>query len=192
MSIWVVVPTRGDHPDLLQRIVDGCGHPVVVVTTLSGVRVPEGAGQIHDLGTTNISRWWNRGITYATFRGARYVAVLNDDVRVGQGALDMMAEALRCTRAPLCWSAHRMTGWAWMLDLASMVRPDERFAWYYGDDDLGRQAGLFGGAVEVDVDIEHLHPDVTTWASPDLQALARADRVTFDRKWGLARGAAQA
>jgi len=186
MSVWVVVPTRGDHPDLIQGIVDDCGHPVVVVTTAPGVDVPEGAGRVHDLGPTNIQRWWNLGIAYAERRGARYAAVLNDDVRVGPGALDRMAAALATTGASLCWSdARRMTGWAFMLDLGRPVRPDERFAWWFGDDDLGMQAARSGGAVGVDAGIEHLHPNATTVASPALQALARVDQETFNRKWAL-------
>lgn len=79
--------------------------------------------------------------------------------------------------------ANRMTGWCFMVR-GDALRADERFAWWYGDNDLEWRAQLAGGTVEVaGVDVRHLHPGEQTAANPFLKGLTREDRRAFVRKW---------
>ena len=184
MTAWLVVPTRGDHPDLLDGIA-ALGHPTVVVVTADGVRVPVGCHAVYDPGPVNIHRWWNRGLDYAQERGATVAVVLNDDVSLGPDAVDRMVRQLKDTDAWLCGAAtQHMTGWCWALDLTSPLRPDERFRWFYGDNDLWLRAAHEGRLTGVDVDHVHHHPNEATASSPDLTAITRDDEVAFRLKWG--------
>ena len=83
--LWVVIPTRDDHPELLAALVDGCGVPrerIVLVNTGDHPVSRYRTRVVTDRGQVNIQRWWNRGIDYAEAMGATHVAVLNDDVRL--------------------------------------------------------------------------------------------------------------
>ena len=187
---WLIVPTRGDHPDLLAGIVSDCGLPadrIVVVATRTGLDIPPGVHVRHDLAAaTNIQRWWNEGIRCARRGGATHVLVCNDDIALAPGTVPVMLEELHRTGAALCW-AHptAMTGWCWLLDLASGVRPDETFRWWLGDDDLAAQCEAAGRpSAGVEAGVRHLHGNETTEASPALQALAAADHLAFREKWG--------
>jgi hypothetical protein len=181
----LTVPTRGDRP-YLPRIVAAAQCPVVIVNTGPRRMLVPGATVVADRGPINIHRWWNRGIDAA---GARHVAVFNDDVTFEPGLIRQMSEQLDETGAAVCWTRRvpdgqiPMTGWAFMLDTASGVRPDERFRWWFGDNDLYVQAERAGGWTSVPVSVMHHHPNETTEADPALQALALADQATFAAKW---------
>ena len=43
----------------------------------------------------------------------------------------------------------RMPGWAWVIDLRTQVRADERFEWWWGDTDLDWAARFAGGMVMI-------------------------------------------
>lgn len=184
MTTWIVVPTRGDHPDLLDGIA-ALGYPTVVVRT-ADCPVPGGVLVVDDLGPPNIQRWWNAGLDAAQDCGATVAVVLNDDVSLGPDAVDRMVRQMRDADAWLCGAATEyMTGWCWALDLTSSLRPDERFRWFYGDNDLWLRAAHEGRLTSVDVDHVHHHPNEATASSPDLTAITRDDEVAFRLKWGV-------
>lgn len=189
-SAWLTVPTRGDYPDLLAGIVADCGLPpdrIVVVATATGLDLPAGVHVRHDLGAVNIQRWWNEGIRFAEAGGGTHVLVVNDDITLTRDTVWAMLDRLDGSGAAVCW-AHpvALTGWCWLLDLASDVRPDEAYRWWYGDDDLAAQCAASGRPdVGVDAGVIHRHGNETTQASPELQAFALADLRTYRRKWGL-------
>lgn len=189
-SVWLTVPTRGDHPDLLADIVEDCDLPrsqVVVVATAPDVDLPTGVRFLYDLAPLNIHRWWNLGLYVAAAGGASHVLVVNDDITLSPATIPAMLDRLDESGAAVCW-AHpvAMTGWCWLLDLASSVRPDEAYRWWYGDDDLIAQCAASGRwPVGVDAGVTHRHGNETTEASPALQELALADLQTYRRKWGL-------
>ncbi len=189
-SVWLIVPTRGDHPDLLAGIVADCGLPrsqVVVIATAPGIDLPAGVRFLYDLAPVNIQRWWNEGIRLAAGGGASHVLVVNDDITLTRDTVPTMLGELAGSGADVCW-AHptAMTGWCWLLDLSSDVRPDESYRWWYGDDDLAAQCAASGRpSVGVEAGVIHRHGNETTQASPGLQALALADLRTYRRKWGL-------
>lgn len=188
-SAWLTVPTRGDHPDLLAGIVADCGLPpqrIVVVATATGLDLPAGVHVRHDLGAVNIQRWWNEGIRCAERGGADRVLVVNDDIRLTRDTIPTMSAAMDRDRTDLCWATQHhqaLTGWAWMLRLSSPVRPDETFRWWFGENDIGAQARLRGGATRVEAGVVHVHGNETTAASEELQALAELDREAFKAKW---------
>lgn len=180
---WLVVPSRGDHPDLLAGLV-GLGYPTVVVRT-GDFDPPEGAVVVDDDGPPNIQRWWNHGLREAAYRGAEVAVVVNDDVTLPPDAPAEMAARLEADGAWLCGSdPTAMTGWCWALDLSSPLRPDESFTWWAGDNDLWIRAERAGRLTGVNVGAVHHHPNEATERSPLLRELAAADMETLRRKWG--------
>ena len=201
--LFVTIPTAGAHPELLGDLIRDCGLPpehIIIVATKPGVELPEGVVRVDEFGERNIQRWWSLGIDEAERRGATAVAVLNDDIRVSKATLPMLHEALLNTgaaiasparsefkrglhRRPLIPYVPRIWGSIWVLDLATGLRPNPKFVWWYGDNDLDiRARRSHGGVVLVDVDYEHVHPSTATFRSPELLALTELDAVTFERE----------
>jgi hypothetical protein len=200
----MTVPTAGDRPELLDALIQGCGLPanqIVVVPTRPGVRISSPVHVIEDFGPPNIQRWWNLGIQESERRGATYVAVVNDDISVGPETLQQLKGALESTPAaiaspsrppfrdgvhtrPLIPYEPRLWGSLWVLKLAAGLRPDERYVWWYGDNDLDLRARRsHGGVVLVDVVYQHLHPGEGTGQSSTLVAQTAADAATFERQY---------
>jgi hypothetical protein len=138
----------------------------------------------------NLSKLWNLGIDCArVVWGARdditdeplYVAVLCDDAPPPPGWFAAVTQAMAETGAvvgasapePFGWTgppkvkterdsdlAHRMPGWAWILDPISPVRADERFEWWFGDTDLDLSARAAGGMVLIGTHpVPNIHPN---------------------------------
>jgi len=189
-SLFVTVPTAGSHPELLAALVRDSGLPptqIVVIVTRPGVDVPAGVVAIDDFGPLNIQRWWKTGIEEAAARGATAVAVINDDLRIGPGALQELHHALVETGATVATPSRpprkdgihrgrlipyspRIWGCLWMVDTASGLMPDPRYVWWYGDNDLDIRARRdHRGIVSVPVDYEHLHAGEGSGGSPELR-----------------------
>lgn len=141
-----------------------------------------------DYGPPNIHRWWNRGIDYAELYGADIVIVVNDDI-VCHEPLTKLAAAIRATGATLAQPATpAMTGWCFALNLAHGIRPDDRYQWWFGDNDLWLRAKREGkGVVSVPVAIQHLprpggYAALTDWQEP----LVAADRARFLAQYSAA------
>lgn len=163
----------------------------------------------------NLSRLWNRGLDWSktvamSRRADRWdTLILNDDFIAGPRFVERLQNALRADHAvvasPYAFGVGgpervdvyqetgtlrsldtRMAGFAFMIRGESGLRLDERFRWWYGDDDLGQQACAAGGRVVVHgLTFEHRKPDQQTYADPRLVAQAGADRVEFVAKWGF-------
>ena len=202
--LFLTIPTAGNRTELLNRIIDDSGLPrdqIIIIATKPNLEFPAGVRVIEDLGPSNIQRWWALGIAAAEDRGATAVAVLNDDVRITKETLPELHAALTGTGAaiacpsrpgfrngvhkrPLIPYEPRIWGSIWMLDLAQDLRPDARYQWWYGDNDLDIRARTkHGGVVLVDVPYEHIHPTEATFASPDLIALVDQDSVRFEEQY---------
>lgn len=188
-DLWVTIPSAGRAT--LQGAIDTCGVPrdrIVIVDT-SGTVQADGCHVVRDDGPINIQRWWNAGIDRAQALGATHVAVLNDDIRLGPGALDTLLDALTRTGAAVATPGNMghvtdprrdrgrtIDGACWLLDLSTGLRPDEAYRWWYGDDDLDWRARRgHGGVMATPIPWRHLHHAEATMQRPDLMALARAD-----------------
>lgn len=168
-SCALVVPTRNDRP-YLPQILAAAGCPTFVIPGDPPV---------------NIQRWWNQGIDLS---GADHVMIVNDDITLPVGLVQRMSEQLDLTGAAICYAGTivpfaAMTGWAFMLNIPTGIRPDEQFRWYYGDTDLRLQAVDLTGLTHVPVTVPHHHPGESTEADPALVALAEEDRVRYETKW---------
>lgn len=192
-ELWVTIPTAGR--DTLEAAVESCGVPrerIVIVKTAALVPVPFGCVVIEDYGPVNIHRWWNVGIDYAQAHGATHVAVLNDDALMGPASLWQLLEHIGTAAIatpggdfglftdPTTPPWRILNGSCWLLDLASGLRPDEGYRWWFGDDDLDRRARRdHGGIQTVPVEWEHLHATESTTDRPDLQDLAADDAARW-------------
>lgn len=202
----VVVDNASDPPVELPNRVPGGRDPydvdTVRVCTLYDPEQPP-----------NLSRLWNLGLRWVAdyFRGGDIgeydVAVLNDDAVPPADWFDALSAAMRewgaeavssdpfgvlepggrrIYRGEHPPSVHvRLTGWAFILcgewDGAAL---DERFRWWYGDDDLSHRARLAGGLVHVGgVPVPNTGADTSTVGV--LAEQAGRDRATFIEKWGM-------
>ena len=90
--LWLVIPTatrRQYIPDIIIESGIDRNH-IVIVHTVNDNEPYYDVNNIYDTGEINIHRWWNKGIDFALGRGARYVAVLNDDVRIADINVNMI------------------------------------------------------------------------------------------------------
>jgi hypothetical protein len=156
----------------------------------------------------NIQHWWNLGIIAAEAQAQMLgleewnVLVVNDDIVAPPHLVRTLGRAMRETTAVLAYPnafddrcvmntepgpvdlRTRITGWCWMIRGESGITADERFQWWYGDDDLDWTARTMGGALCVPgCAVEHLYPGQTTGASPELTARTHLDRQEFAAKW---------
>lgn len=202
--LFMTIPTAGARQELLSALIQDCGLPldhIVIVATKPNVELPDGVVVLEDFDTANIQRWWASGIEEAQRRGATAVAVLNDDIRVGHGSLASLHEALMSTgaaiaspsrppfkngvhRRPLAPYEPRLWGSLWVVRVDSGLRPDPRYVWWYGDNDLDIRARRdHGGVVLCDVEYEHLHPSEGTSSNPALVAQTDIDAQTFEAQY---------
>lgn len=151
----------------------------------------------------NISRWWNLGLRYVAAQEPIQdfvVAVLNDDVRVPASFVQIIGAAMEGTgvaiacpdvygidyrRVTALTDGPRMPGYAFAMRGDNMIYADERFQWWYGDNDIDWQARGRGGVAYVPgLHVQHLYPNSTTVG--ELAEQAGRDRETFIAKWGRA------
>ncbi|CAB4976363.1 unannotated protein [freshwater metagenome] len=198
----IVIPTRGDRESYLNAIIATVDLPAshIIITTNSAkyrdTWTRTDATLIVDLAPINIHRWWNAGINALQSKGATYATVLNDDVSITPDSVQRMRDALERTGATLAHPGRpgELVGCAWTLNVTHGVRCDERYQWWYGDNQLWLDAQTRGhGIIDVpEAGIVHLEPNRKTTLSPALQALALVDRRRWQQRhplrWALARG----
>jgi hypothetical protein len=139
----------------------------------------------------NISRMWNLGLDKAASLAKNvdehFVAVLNDDAIVPHDWFDRI-EASMLDNGAAAGCVHRpydgrLTGYAFILRGSAFLRCDEQFHWWYGDDDLERQAEQVGGVAFANgADVEHRYPNSTTTGV--LAEIAAQDAIRYKEKWG--------
>lgn len=134
-----------------------------------------------DVGTVNISRWWNHGLRLAEAEARRggheqwNVAIINDDAIVPPGWIDAVCARMNQEGAVAgCSGNHnvtqrlpvavpldqRMTGYAFVLAGGSGLWANEELHWYFTDDYLDWEARKAGGMSMVrGFPVEHLHPN---------------------------------
>jgi len=70
-----------------------------------------------------------------------------------------------------------------VLNVKDNLRPDERFRWWYGDNDLYFQAQKKNGILPVIVGVHHIEPNKLTSNNPFLMKLTEQDEIEFKIKW---------
>ena len=187
-DLWVVIPTA-TRRSYIPKIIKNAGvlenHIVIIHTVENAEEYPD-VHNLEDVGEINIQRWWNRGIKFAMSRGARYVALLNDDVELQDDPLNKIVKGMQETNSVLGIpypSIGAICGYCMVIDLASNVRPDEGYRWWYGDNDIYLQAQQEGTIVQVLSKVKHVEPNKLTSENPSLLQLTDADKVRFENKW---------
>lgn len=184
-KVGLVIPTRGDHLDLLRATIATSGLPperVAVVWTGADEAPELAATIIHDDGPLNIQRWWNAGLDLLAERGCTRVAVLNDDVVIAPDTLPRMLRGLAGATLALL-DEEGPSGHCWVLNVTHGVRADESFRWYCGDFQLMADATEARGLVRVsDAWCLHLTPAQATNSSPELAAIAAEDNALYDSR----------
>jgi len=141
-------------------------------------------------GDFNISKWWNFGIEYAASKGAKYVAVLNDDTWIQDGLIADMRHQLSQSGSALAISSSQKSdssssggGWGhcWMLNLQFNILPDNRFIWWFGDYDLMLRAERIGISVSTLLS-KNLEADANTENIPELKAIVKSDYKRYLKK----------
>jgi hypothetical protein len=155
----------------------------------------------------NISRWWNIGIDCAESLAHPdsewNTLVVNDDIIACHNLVETLSGEMRLNSSVLCYPNqwdnhrafhrdpgpvdlhHRITGYCYMLRGEAKLRLDERFVWWYGDDDLDWNARRLGGSLLVPwCKVQHLAPNGSMMNHPELNIQAGKDRDTFYQKWG--------
>lgn len=155
---------------------------------------------------------WNDGFRRATHEGADFVAILNNDLIIRPGTIDVLSKLLQ--KDPSAWIAYPdydrsltdpivqfdtrytagtyrhggMSGFCFMLRAKTIYwNPlvDTQFKLWYGDDDLAFTVQKAGGRQVrvVGWPIEHIG-QVTSNQHPELMADIPDDAAAFKRKWG--------
>jgi hypothetical protein len=182
-DLWLTIPTGG-RDQYLEDIVNNSGIPrerIVIVNTDAN-KLLEGVHNLWDFDEVNIHRWWNRGINFAKERGAKYVAVLNDDLALEDNPLNTIANAMEETKSvigfPYPHTGH-ICGYCYILNVETGLMPDESYRWWFGDNDLYLRSKKFGGAVGVLAKVRHLHGNELTSINHKLLAQTEEDKKLF-------------
>lgn len=189
MDFWLVIPVgpRLEYIDAVIKDSKLGANRIVIVKDPSTKKI-EGAINVERPNILNIQIWWQIGIEYAAKQGARYVAILSDDVKLWPGQLEIMLNELINSKAVMISSRiSKKYGWghAFIIDLKSGIRPDPRFRWYYGDYDLKYQAQRKGGFITSSQEIDHLEPGKLVLKSKELELMTLQDRKQFKRKYPI-------
>jgi hypothetical protein len=182
-DLWLTIPS-GNRGQYLEDIVSKSGIPrdrIVIVNTDAN-KLLEGVHNLWDFDEVNIHRWWNRGINFAKERGAKYVAVLNDDLVLEDNPLNTIANAMEETKSaigfPYPHTGH-ICGYCYILNVETGLMPDESYRWWFGDNDLYLRSVKLGSAIGVPAKVRHLHGNELTSANPKLLALTKKDSELF-------------
>jgi hypothetical protein len=166
---------------------------------------------LRDVGSPNISRWWNEGLDICTqvmdmtegdTPGRYDVAILNDDVIVPPGWFDTVSDGMRmyecaaaCSGAPNSSPVllqrpgpvplhTRLQGFAFILAGEKGIRANEELRWYFSDDYIDWRARELGGMVMVPGhNVNHLYPNEQM--TGELHQFSAEDAAKFKEIWGV-------
>lgn len=143
-DIWIVIPV-GKREQYLQNILNKLHkhkNRIVFINNATGYSKFDGVHHVEDFQDINIYRWWNKGIKYAQDNGAKYVAILNDDIDFNDLFIENMFKHMISRKAQIVDTGNSGNGGgaAWGIDVDCELRLDERFKWWYGDTLIFNQA----------------------------------------------------
>lgn len=184
MSRWAVIPTRFDRATLSPLIaaIREMATPIVVHTEPGHAPI-KGTVTVRSE-SLSIQKWWNDGLDLCDGP----TLVLNDDIEAGPFDLLTLFEALDQNDV-VYLAGHRvghptpLTGWCFGVQ-PDVIRPDNDFQWWYGDDDLYRRAVRDGLRIEA-VDVPGIvhHRVAEAFANPVHAAMVDSDAKLFSERW---------
>jgi hypothetical protein len=183
-NTWVVVPVGSRHKylDQLIDILSEYKGRVVFINNYKPYPVFDGVYHIEDFDEINIHRWWNKGIEFAKFKGAEYVAVINDDIVFDASLISDMVNAMKEGDYEVS-SAMGNLGVFWIIDTSSSIRADESLRWWCGDGDIFREAKIKGKLLNFETNkLKHLEHNAQTSSNDILRKLGKEDLVTYRAK----------
>ncbi len=214
---FAVIPTNGRAclKDCLMAISPQVDSTILVYTVPwkdGEVRPhPHFGVALRDVGSPNISRWWNEGLDICTqvmdmtegdTPGRYDVAILNDDVIVPPGWFDAVSDGMRmyecaaaCSGAPNSSPVllqrpgpvplhTRLQGFAFILAGEKGIRANEELRWYFSDDYIDWRARELGGMVMVPGhNVNHLYPNEQM--TGELHQFSAEDAAKFKEIWGV-------
>ena len=214
---FAVIPTNGRAclKDCLMAISPQVDSTILVYTVPwkdGEVRPhPHFGVALRDVGSPNISRWWNEGLDICTqvmdmtegdTPGRYDVAILNDDVIVPPGWFDAVSDGMRmyecaaaCSGAPNSSPVllqrpgpvplhTRLQGFAFILAGEKGIRANEELRWYFSDDYIDWRARELGGMVMVPGhSVNHLYPNEQM--TGELHQFSAEDAAKFKEIWGV-------
>lgn len=206
MSTWLVVACPQSRADELERCLGSLQHDperTTVVTALRHdvlVRPPYGTLAVDTEDDFSLARLWNLGLRHAYAQGATEVAVFASDVVGHPDSIPILAGLMRANGLSMAGPAWhntgslilhsdrttelRVPGGCFMLAAEHGLLCDERYRWWFTDDDLEMAAravapvGIFGGT-----GLSLSRPD-TGLDTPEKERWAEEDRALFVEQWG--------
>ena len=184
---FAVIPT-GNRPDDYANVVKWCeDHDTTVITIATSQEAESYAkGEVivsHDF---NIQKWWNLGIDRATKLGATTIAILNDDAIMPDDWFDFIEPRLvdHSGASGLRFGTHaKISGYAFALNANDGIRADERFVWWYGDDDIEQQCRNKRGFLIIPgFEVGNKYANSS---APMMRKQIRRDRWSYQNKWGI-------
>lgn len=184
---FAVIPT-GNRPKDYQKVVDWCErHNTTVITIATSQEALDySKGYVIASTAMNIQTWWNLGIDYATELGATTIAVLNDDAIMPDNWYDLIEPRLvdHSGASGLRYGVQgKISGYAFALNAQDGIRADERFVWWYGDDDIEMQCRNKRGFALVDgLDVGNKYANSSFIM---MRKQTRRDSFAYQEKWGI-------
>jgi hypothetical protein len=183
-DVWIVIPV-GEREKYLPNILNSLKDfrdRIVFVNNKEGYTRYPGVHHIEDFDDINIYRWWNKGIDFAQSKGAKYVAILNDDLEFDHTFIPSLFSFLIKNKLSIADTdrSNNGGGAAWMMDLSYNLRLDERFRWWYGDTELfDRAKKVHKFKKFVPGFFRHFHPDGNLHNNGVLQKISEEDRKLY-------------
>lgn len=213
MDMYAVIPTY-NRPDELLKLVTQLNDQGVeeILVINNGRGLPPGiVDTCHIFYDTNcdphIYQMWNYGLRFWDLSRGHCVAILNDDIELPDNFVHRMTDVMQSFKPTIAFPnqhghqvslfnvapgptdlSHRISGYAFVVNGNHDISCDQRFKWWYGDDDLDwRARSDYSGTYLVqDVTVKHLYPSESTNNSPERTAQAGRDRKLFIAKHGRA------
>jgi len=184
-DVWIVIPVGKREtylPGLLESLRE-FKNRIVFINNYPNYTKYENVHHLEDFEDLNIYRWWNKGINFAEKHGARYVAVLNDDLKFDSSFIPSLFDFLTKNNLAIADTdrSNNNGGAAWMMDLSYSMRLDERFRWWYGDTEIfdrARRINKFNKFVPGN--FEHIHANENLVSRPDLQQICSEDAEVYN------------